>query len=161
MSKVIGVVGWKDVGKTFFVTKIIKLLVNKGFKVGSIKHAHHDFDIDQHGTDSYKHRIAGSNQVIISSSKRWAKIIENNKKKEKSLDQLINEFQDIDIVVVEGFKKENHPKIEIIANNSQIINSELKNIVAFVSDEMLNSSIPVFKKNDIESLVEFIIKKIL
>jgi molybdopterin-guanine dinucleotide biosynthesis adapter protein len=161
MSKVIGVVGWKDVGKTFFVTEIIKLLVSKKFKVGSIKHAHHDFDIDQHGTDSFKHRIAGSNQVIISSSKRWAKIIENNKKKEKSLDQLINEFQDIDIVVVEGFKKENHPKIEIIANNSQIINSELKNIVAFVSDEMLNSSIPVFKKNDIESLVEFIIKKIL
>ena len=161
MIKVIGVVGWKDVGKTFFATEIIKLLVSKKFKVGSIKHAHHDFDIDQDGTDSFKHRNAGSNQVIISSSKRWAKIIENNKKKEKSLDQLINEFQDIDIVVVEGFKKENHPKIEIIANNSQIINSELKNIVAFVSDEMLNSSIPVFKKNDIESLVEFIIKKIL
>ena len=161
MSKVIGVVGWKDVGKTFFVTEIIKLLVNKKLKVGSIKHAHHNFDIDQHGTDSFKHRNAGSNQVIISSSKRWAKIIENNSKKEKSLDQLINEFQDIDIVIVEGFKKENHPKIEIIAKNSQIINSELKNVIAFVSDEMLNSNIPVFKKNDTKSLVEFIIKKIL
>mgnify|MGYP006171792321 CR=1 len=161
MIKVIGVVGWKDVGKTFFATEIIKLLVSKKFKVGSIKHAHHDFDIDQDGTDSFKHRNAGSNQVIISSSKRWAKIIENNNKKEKNLDQLIKEFQEIDIVIVEGFKKENHPKIEIIAKNSQIINSELKNVIAFVSDEMFDSNIPVFKKNDIESLVEFIIKKLL
>ena len=161
MSKVIGVVGWKNVGKTFFVTEIIKLLVSMNFKVGSIKHAHHDFDIDQHGTDSFKHRNAGSTQVIISSSKRWAKIIENNNKKEKNLDQLIKEFQEIDIVIVEGFKKENHPKIEIIAKNSQIINSELKNVIAFVSDEMFDSNIPVFKKNDIESLVEFIIKKLL
>ena len=161
MIKVIGVVGWKDVGKTFFATEIIKLLVSKKFKVGSIKHAHHDFDIDQDGTDSFKHRNAGSNQVIISSSKRWAKIIENNNKKEKNLDQLIKEFQEIDIVIVEGFKKENHPKIEIIAKNSQIINSELKNVIAFVSDEMLNSNIPVFKKNDIKSLVKFIIKKLL
>ena len=161
MIKVIGVVGWKDVGKTFFATEIIKLLVSKKFKVGSIKHAHHDFDIDQHGTDSFKHRNAGSNQVIISSSKRWAKIIENNNKKEKNLDELIKEFQDIDIVIVEGFKKESHPKIEIIAKNSQIINSELKNVIAFVSDEMLDSNIPVFKKNDTKSLVEFIIKKLL
>ena len=161
MIKVIGVVGWKDVGKTFFATEIIKLLVSKKFKVGSIKHAHHDFDIDQDGTDSFKHRNAGSNQVIISSSKRWAKIIENNNKKEKNLDQLIKEFQEIDIVIVEGFKKENHPKIEIIAKNSTIINSELKNVIAFVSDEMFDSNIPVFKKNDIESLVEFIIKKLL
>ena len=161
MIKVIGVVGWKDVGKTFFATEIIKLLVSKKFKVGSIKHAHHDFDIDQDGTDSFKHRNAGSNQVIISSSKRWAKIIENNNKKEKNLDELIKEFQDIDIVIVEGFKKESHPKIEIIAKNSQIINSELKNVIAFVSDEMLDSNIPVFKKNDTKSLVEFIIKKLL
>ena len=77
------------------------------------------------------------------------------------MDQLIKEFQDIDIVIVEGFKKESHPKIEIIAKNSQIINSELKNVIAFVSDEMLDSNIPVFKKNDIKSLVEFIIKKLL
>ena len=161
MSKVIGVVGWKDVGKTFFATEIIKLLVSRKFKVGSIKHAHHNFDIDQPGTDSFKHRNAGSSQVVISSSKRWAKIIENNNKKEKSLEELIKEFHDIDIVVVEGFKKENHPKIEIIEKDSQIINREIKNLIAIVSDEVFNSNIPVFKKNDIRGLVEFIIKKLL
>jgi len=161
MSKIIGIVGWKNVGKTYFATEIIKLLVSKGYKVGSIKHAHHDFDIDIPGSDSFKHREAGSNQVIISSSKRWAKIFENNNKKEKNLTELIKEFQDIDITVVEGFKKENHPKIEIIGKNSQSINKEIKNVIAIVSDEISNSNITVFKKNDIEGLVEFIIKKLL
>ena len=85
MKKVIGIVGWKNVGKTFIVTEIIKLLVQKGYKVGSIKHAHHNFDIDQPGTDSFKHRKSGSSEVIISSSKRWAKITENKNKKEKNL----------------------------------------------------------------------------
>jgi len=161
MSKVIGIVGWKDVGKTYFATKIIKLLVNKGYKVGSIKHAHHDFDIDQPGTDSFKHRKAGSSEVIISSSKRWAKIIENKNKMEKNLIELLEEFQNIDIAVVEGFKKENHPKIEIIEKKSKNTNNEIKNIVAIVSDEIIESNIPVFKKNDIESLVKFIIEKFL
>jgi len=161
MSKIIGIVGWKNVGKTYFATEIIKLLVSKGYKVGSIKHAHHDFDIDKPGTDSFKHREAGSNQVIISSSKRWAKIFENNNKKEKDLKELIEEFQDIDITVVEGFKKDNHPKIEIIGKNSQSYNKEIKNVIAIVSDEILNSNITVFKKNNIDGLVEFIIKKLL
>ena len=113
MSKIIGITGLKDVGKTYYASLIIKLLVESGYKIGSIKHAHHDFDIDKPGTDSFKHREAGSNQVIISSSKRWAKIIENNHKNEKNLEELIKEFQDVDIIVVEGFKKENHPKIEM------------------------------------------------
>jgi len=161
MTNVIGVFGWKNVGKTHFATIIIKLLVSKGYKVGSIKHAHHNFEIDQPGTDSFKHRKAGSSQVIISSSRRWVKIIENNNKKEKNLDELIAEFQDIDIVVVEGFKKEKHPKIEIIGKNSQKINREIKNVIAIISDELSDTNTPVFKKNDIESLVEFIIKKFL
>ena len=78
MSKIIGIIGWKDVGKTYYASLIIKSLVKKGYKVGSIKHAHHDFDIDKPGTDSFKHREAGSSQAIISSAKRWAKITENN-----------------------------------------------------------------------------------
>ncbi len=161
MTKVIGIVGWKDVGKTFLATEIIKLLVQKGYKVGSIKHAHHDFDIDQAGTDSYRHRESGSSEVIISSSRRWAKIIENKNNKEKNLRELLEEFQDIDIAIVEGFKKENHPKIEIIAKNLTNSNNQIKNVVAIVSDDIGASKIPLFKKNDIVSLVEFIINKIL
>ena len=161
MTKVIGIVGWKDVGKTYLVTEIIKLLVAKNYRVGSIKHAHHDFDIDKPGTDSFKHRESGSSQVIISSSRRWAKINENIDNREKSLKELIEEFEYIDIIIVEGFKNEIHPKIEIITNNVEISNSKINNVIAIVSDVMLNSNTPVFKKNEIKSLVEFIIKKIL
>ena len=81
--------------------------------------------------------------------------------KEKNFDQLIKEFQEVDIIVVEGFKKENHPKIEIMGKGLKNINKEINNIIAIVSDELLDTSIPVFKKNDNERLVEFIIKKIL
>ena len=161
MTKVIGIVGWKDVGKTYLVTEIIKLLVAKNYRVGSIKHAHHDFNIDKPGTDSFKHRESGSSQVIISSSKRWAKINENIDNREKSLKELIEEFENIDLIIVEGFKNEIHPKIEIITNNVEISNSKINNVIAIVSDVMLNSNTPVFKKNEIKSLVEFIIKKIL
>ena len=161
MSKIIGITGWKDVGKTYYASLIIKLLVKRGYQVGSIKHAHHDFDIDKPGTDSFKHREAGSNQVIISSSKRWAKITENNNENEKSLDELIQELQNVDVIVVEGFKKDNHPKIEILSKDLKNRNKETKNVIAIVSDDLKDTITPVYKENDIENLVEFIIKKIL
>ena len=161
MTKIIGITGWKDVGKTYYASLIIKSLVKKGYQVGSIKHAHHDFDIDKPDTDSFKHREAGSNQVIISSSKRWAKITENNNENEKNLDELIQELHNVDIIVVEGFKEDNHPKIEILSKDLKNRNKEINNVIAIVSDDLKDTSIPVFKKNDIENLVEFIIKKIL
>ena len=161
MSKIIGITGWKDVGKTHYASLIIKSLVKKGYQVGSIKHAHHDFDIDKPGTDSFKHREAGSNQVIISSAKRWAKITENNNENEKSLDELIQELQNVDVIVVEGFKKDNHPKIEILSKDLKNRNKETKNVIAIVSNDLKDTITPVYKENDIENLVEFIIKKIL
>ena len=161
MSKIIGITGWKDVGKTYYASLIIKSLVKKGYQVGSIKHAHHDFDIDKPGTDSFKHREAGSSQAIISSAKRWAKITENNNENEKSLDELIQEFHNVEIVVVEGFKKESHHKIEILTKGLNNRNKETKNVVAIVSDDLKDNTTPVFKENDIENLVEFIVKKIL
>ena len=161
MSKIIGISGWKDVGKTHYASLIIESLVKKGYQVGSIKHAHHDFDIDKPGTDSFKHREAGSNQVIISSSKRWAKITENKNENEKSLDELIQELQNVDVIVVEGFKKDNHPKIEILSKDLKNRNKETKNVIAIVSDDFKDTITPVYKENDIENLVEFIIKKIL
>ena len=104
--KIIGIVGWKNSGKTFFASRIIKKLKSKNLNVASIKHAHHEFDVDQKNTDSYIHRQSGSSQVIISSSRRWVKMTEISNSKEKSLNELINELSPADIVIVEGYKND-------------------------------------------------------
>ena len=157
--KVIGIVGWKNSGKTFFAQEIIKKISNKKLSIASIKRAHHDFDIDKPNTDSYLHRKAGSTQIIVSSSKRWAKITELPFQKEKKLDELINELDHADIVFVEGFKNEIHPKIEIISDaNKNYLFKDIKNVIALITDEKINSNLPQFKKKDIDLIVDFILK---
>ena len=121
--KIFGIVGWKNSGKTFFARKLIQYFVNLNYSVASIKHAHHDFDIDKPGTDSFLHRAAGATQVVISSSNRWAKIEELKNSKEKKLGELLKEIHSCDIVVVEGFKKES--KHEALADILESI-EELK-----------------------------------
>ena len=157
--KVIGIIGWKNSGKTFFAQRIIKKLTQKGINVASIKRAHHDFDIDTPNTDSYLLRKAGSKQVIVSSSKRWAKITELDNKKEKKLEELLKELDNTDVVIVEGFKKELHKKIEITnQSNEDYLFNEVENVIAVVSDNKLNTSLPQFKKNEIDFIVNFILK---
>ena len=160
--KICGIVGWKNSGKTFFAQKLISYFATQKFNVASIKHAHHDFDIDKPGTDSFLHRQAGSQQIIISSSKRWAKITELNKSKEKTLYELIDEFNNPDIVIVEGFKNEKHSKIEIINDNSDpstYLFPHLKNIIGIVSDSKITTPINQFKKNEINIIANYILKK--
>ncbi len=159
--KIIGIVGWKNSGKTYFASKIINKLKTQNYRVASIKHAHHEFDIDHKSTDSYIHRYAGSSQVIVSSSKRWVKITELNNSKEKSLYDLINQLSETDIVIVEGFKNENHPKIEIIKNGSKdFLFNKVSNIKAIISEEKINTDLKQFKKNEIDKIVNFILEDI-
>jgi len=159
--KIFGLIGWKNSGKTYFAQQIIQQLFSQDFRVASIKHAHHNFDIDQPDTDSFLHRQSGSKQVIISSSKRWAKMVELNDAPEKKLEDLIGELDRPDIVIVEGFKNENHPKIEIISNPlepSTFMFPKLKNIVALISDtHIVQYSQLQFKKNEIKKIVQFIL----
>ena len=159
--KVFGIIGLKNSGKTYFVKKIISKLVSLNFRIASIKHAHDDFKIDQPNTDSYKHRQAGSEQVIISSSKRWAKIIELKNAKEKNLTELIYELDKPDIVIVEGYKNENHLKIEIIknpSNSSSFLFKNIKNVIALISDIKIASfNNKQFKKNQVDEIVNYIL----
>ena len=157
--KIVGIVGWKNSGKTYFASKIIKKLKIKNYRVASIKHAHHEFDIDHKDTDSYIHRVAGSSQVIVSSSKRWVKITELNNSKEQSLNDLINQLSETDIVIVEGFKNDNHPKIEIIkkGNDDHLFN-KISNIKAVISEEKINTDLKQFKKDEIDNIVNFILE---
>ena len=157
--KIVGIVGWKNSGKTYFASKIIKKLKIKNYRVASIKHAHHEFDIDHKGTDSYFHREAGSSQVLVSSSKRWVKITELNKSKEQTLNDLLNQLSETDIVIVEGFKNDNHPKIEIIkkGNDDHLFN-KISNIKAVISEEKINTDLKQFKKDEIDNIVNFILE---
>lgn len=159
--KVIGIIGLKNSGKTYFAQKIISKLSLLNLRVASIKHAHHGFEIDQPNTDSFLHRKAGSQQIIISSSKRWAKITELKGVKEKNLNELIKDLDKPDIVIVEGYKNENHPKIELIkdpTDNSSHLFSNLKNIIAIISDiELRSFHKKQFKKNQIDEIVSFIL----
>ena len=160
---VFGIIGWKNSGKTHLVQKIISAINLKKLNVASIKHAHHSFDIDQPGTDSYLHRQSGADQVIISSANRWAKITELKTLPEKKLSELVSEINSADVVIVEGFKNENHPKIEIIKepdDESSYIFKKIKNVVALVSDKNINSfENKQFKKNEINEIVNFILSK--
>lgn len=159
--KVFGIVGLKNSGKTYFVKKIISKLISLNLRIASIKHAHHDFEIDQPNTDSYMHRQAGSEQVIISSSKRWAKIIELKNVKEKNLTELINELDKPDIVIVEGYKNESHLKIEIIknpSNSSSYLFKNIKNVIALISDIKIDSfNKKQFNKNQVDEIVNYIL----
>ena len=155
-----GIVGWKNSGKTFLAQKLINYFTKKNFVVASIKHAHHNFDIDQPGTDSFLHRQAGAKQVIISSSTRWVKIQELKDRDERNLEELINELDSPDIVIIEGFKNELHPKIEIINKNSNNhLFLKLNNVTALVCDKKINTSIPQFKIGAIEDLANHILNK--
>ena len=160
--KICGIVGWKNSGKTFFAQKLIAYFITQKFNVASIKHAHHNFDIDKPGTDSFLHRQAGSQQIIVSSSKRWAKITELNKSKEKTLYELIDELNRPDIIIVEGFKNEKHAKIEIINNDSDpstYLFPHLKSVIGIVTDSKIETSIKQFKKNEIAIIANYILQR--
>ena len=153
-----GIVGWKNSGKTYFAQKLINYFNSKNFKVASIKHAHHEFDIDKPNTDSYLHRKAGSQEILVSSSKRWVKIVELRGAEERKLSDLLNELDSPDIVIIEGFKNESHPKLEIIKEDTKdYLFTRLNTITGIVSDKKIDTLIPQFKKENIDSVVKHIL----
>ena len=157
-----GIVGWKNSGKTYFVQKLINYFNSKNLKVASIKHAHHEFNIDKPGTDSYLHRQAGSQEVIVSSSKRWVKINELRNTEEKNLNDLLLELDSPDIVIVEGFKNEKHAKIEIISDDSDpstYLFPHLQNVIGIIADSKIETSTKQFNKNEIAIIADYILQR--
>lgn len=117
--KVIGIVGWKNSGKTTLIENLVATFVDRGLRVSTVKHAHHDFDIDQRGKDSDRHRAAGAFEVIIASGTRWALLHELRHEPEPAIDDLLARLAPVDLVIVEGFKRHTHPKIEVIRDESK------------------------------------------
>ena len=111
--RVLGLAGWSGSGKTTLVTRLIPALRAQGLRVSTLKHAHHDFDVDQPGKDSYEHRAAGAAEVLVSSARRWALMHELRGAPELTLAELLARMTRVDLVIVEGFKRDRHPKLEI------------------------------------------------
>lgn len=159
--KVIGIVGWKNCGKTTLATSIIRELTGRGLTVNSVKHAHHGVDVDQPGTDSYYHRNAGAQEVILAGGKRFAIMHELRDQAEPELDDLLARLGPCDWVVVEGFKQHRHAKIEAhrSASKERPLYERDPSIIAVASDIELDFDGPCFDLNDCTAIVEFIVSR--
>ena len=160
--RIIGLAGWSGSGKTTLITKLIPRLIARGVLVSTLKHAHHGFDLDQPGKDSFFHRAAGATEVIISSAKRWAILHELREEPEWNLRSLVAKMSPVDLVLVEGFKRDAFPKLEIhrAANNKPLIHPEDPHIVAIASDIALpQAKVPVIDLNDIETIADLLLAR--
>jgi molybdopterin-guanine dinucleotide biosynthesis adapter protein len=160
--RIIGLAGWSGSGKTTLITKLIPRLIARGVSVSTLKHAHHGFDLDQPGKDSFFHRAAGATEVIISSAKRWAILHELREEAEWDLRGLVAKMSPVDLVLVEGFKRDVFPKLEIhrVANLKPLIYPDDPHIVAIASDTALpQAKIPVIDLNDIEAIADLLLKR--
>jgi molybdopterin-guanine dinucleotide biosynthesis adapter protein len=161
VMRIIGLAGWSGSGKTTLITKLIPWLLARGIRVSTLKHAHHGFDLDQPGKDSFFHRAAGATEVIISSARRWAILHELREEAEWDLPALVEKMSPVDLVLVEGFKRDTFPKLEIhrVANGKPLIHPEDPHIVAIAADSALPAAkVPVIDLNDIEAIADLLLK---
>jgi len=158
---VIGIAGWSGAGKTTLLTRVIPRLIARGLRVSTVKHAHHAFDIDQPGKDSHTHRVAGATEVLVSSANRFALMHELRGNREWTLDALLEKLSPVDLVLVEGFKTQAHPKLEVYrqAVGKPLLHPEDENIVAIASDRPVNASVPVVSLDDTEAVADILIEK--
>ena len=162
-TPVIGIAGWKNSGKTTLVERLVTELTGRGFRVSTLKHAHHDADVDHEGTDSFRHRKAGASEVLLATSNRWAMMHELRDSQAPSQEELLEKFSPCDLILIEGFKNGPHPKIEVRRKDAKDQTSlpGSANIIAIASDEdVLEASIPAFHLDDIKGLADFIISTI-
>jgi molybdopterin-guanine dinucleotide biosynthesis protein B len=160
-ARVLGIAGWSGSGKTTLIVKLLPLLVARGLRIATLKHAHHHFDVDQPGKDSYEHRKAGAGEVLISSARRWAQMHELGADPELTLAQLLRRVSPCDLILVEGFKTERHAKLEVFreAPGMSPLYPADPHIVAIACDRALpGAHIPVVDLNDIEAIADLVME---
>ncbi len=157
--RVIGLAGWSGSGKTTLLSRLVPELIGRGLRVSTVKHAHHAFDIDQPGKDSYVHRMAGATEVLVASAHRWALMHELRDAPEPDFETLLAKLAPVDLVLVEGFKHHPHPKIEVFrrANGKQLLAPGDPHIVAVASDGPVpETALPVLDLDDVAAVAGFI-----
>jgi molybdopterin-guanine dinucleotide biosynthesis adapter protein len=152
--RVIGLAGWSGAGKTTLLTRLIPYFLAQGLRVSVIKHAHHSFDVDIPGKDSWAHRQAGAAEVLVSSGLRWALMHELRGADEPKLPELLAKLSPVDLVIVEGFKSEPHRKIEVhrAANGKPVLFPSDPGIVGIAADTALDTTLPVAHLDDIPAI---------
>jgi molybdopterin-guanine dinucleotide biosynthesis protein B len=158
--KIFGFAGWSGSGKTTLIEKLIPLLVQRGLKVSLIKHAHHSFDVDQPGKDSYRHRHAGCTEVLVSSSRRWALMHELRGAPEPGFDELVRNIAPCDLLLVEGFKRQKLPKLEVYraVTGEALLHPQDPDIVGVATDRKLETRLPQFDLNDAPGIATFVVR---
>jgi molybdopterin-guanine dinucleotide biosynthesis protein B len=155
--RVIGLAGWSGAGKTTLLVKLIPELNRRGLKVSTLKHAHHAFDVDEPGKDSFEHRAAGASEVLVASDRRWALVHELRDEAEPPLHALLARLSPVDLVIVEGFKAWAHPKIEVhrAANGKPFLYPSLDNVRAIATDAQVpDAPIAVIDLDDVEAIAD-------
>jgi molybdopterin-guanine dinucleotide biosynthesis protein B len=152
--KVIGLAGWSGAGKTTLLTRVIPHLLEDGLRVSVIKHAHHEFDVDVPGKDSWVHRQSGATEVLVSSARRWALMHELRGAGEPRLPELLARMSRVDLVIVEGFRREPHRKIEVhrAANQKPLLFPDDPGVVGLVTDTVVKTSLPTADLDDVEAV---------
>jgi molybdopterin-guanine dinucleotide biosynthesis protein B len=158
--KIFGIAGWSGSGKTTLMLALIPVLVGRGLSVSTMKHAHHDFDVDKPGKDSYEHRRAGAREVMVSSANRWALMHELRGGPEPTSAELIARMAPVDLLLIEGFKHEDHDKLEVYrpSTGRPPLHPEDPKVVAVASDAPIDDC-PVARLdlNDVEAIADFVI----
>jgi len=156
--KTIGFAGWSGSGKTTLIERIIPRFAEHGLRVSLIKHAHHTFDVDQAGKDSYRHRHAGAGEVLVTSSRRWVLMHELRGEREPTFEEQAERLSPCDLLIVEGFKFASIPKIEVwrAATGEALLHPKDRDIVAIATDSKLKTGIPVLDLNDTDAIAAFV-----
>ncbi len=155
-GRVFGVVGWKNAGKTTLVERLIAEFVRRGWRVGSIKHGHHDLDVDQPGRDSWRHRAAGATEVAVIGGRRYAIMRES----EPTLEEVLGRLSPADLILIEGYKREAHRKIEIRAGGEPMAANDPA-ILAVASDvRPTDTTLPWFRRDDVSAIADFIAARV-
>ncbi len=163
-TRLFGLAGWSGSGKTTLLTALLPVLIGRGLTVSTIKHAHHEFDIDKPGKDSYRHREAGATEVLIASAKRWALMHELRDAVEPDLEGLLARLAPVDLVLIEGFKGHPHPKLEIHRPSvgKPLLAPDDADIIAIASDAALDyPGLPLFSLDDLGGIADLVIERAL
>ena len=158
-QKVIGVAGFKNSGKTTLVERLVRILTEQGYRVSTVKHAHHSFDIDHEGRDSFRHRRAGATEVAVISRDRTAIIHELRGQEPPSLEEVLARLKPCDLVIVEGYKRDHHDKIEVrnLALDHPLLAGDDPTVVAVAANGAVQgAAVPVFDRDDVTGLAAFI-----